>query len=183
MKVYDPNLKLKDILDVNLTRIMRKDSMDIPPPAATGGSHAALLFIKYIPQQKKLVVLSSDNIISIWDLETMKLSFKLVSREPQHVAEWVGGPYELLFTAGGGDDHILIWNLNEIQLQDRLIGHTGKILTILYIKKYDMLLSAGLDRKIILWDMDTMKNKAELHGHESGIRALCYSEEHDTLIR
>jgi WD40 repeat protein len=78
--------------------------------------------------------------------------------------------------ASGGEDHsVLIWDLSERHLLQRLEGHTDEVLAVAFAPDGKHLASASRDRSVRLWDMETSRQVQLLRGHTETVRAVAWS--------
>ena len=70
---------------------------------------------------------------------------------------------------------IKLWDLNNFNLNQTLLGHNGPVnsLSILNDNKY--LASSSLDRSILIWDLQTCLIVRNLTGHSGDIMTLATS--------
>jgi WD40 repeat protein len=79
--------------------------------------------------------------------------------------------------SGSDESGVFIWKLNQktskLYLEKVLIDHNGPVRSLLYIKRYNLLLSGSDDRTVRVWDLETYDCvKTLLHYEKVGLIAL-----------
>ena len=133
----------------------------------------------FIEEHNSLIVSTTENVISVWDLGTKLVTQRWMVKNTLLNMVW-SVKAQRLYTCG--TESILTFKLDLSHVEDRYVGHTDKVLSLVVLDNYDLLLSGGLDHKIMLWDLQDGRNKGDLAGHNTAVRSMVYSEANDILL-
>lgn len=149
-----------------------------------GGHTAAVNKVQFTPDGQRLVTVSNDKTIRVWDVR---------SGEPLHVLRppiasgSAGMLYALAASPDGrwlavggfeypGNDHgIYLINVPANDIHAVLRGHTNVILDLAFSPNGRWLASASADKTARLWDLSTSQSEVVLRGHSDSIYALRFS--------
>jgi WD40 repeat protein len=65
-----------------------------------------------------------------------------------------------------------LWDIAAGKIRQTLVGHTDKIMSIVFGTQGKMIATAGTDQTIRLWDVETGRLRQTLHGHRGVIWAI-----------
>lgn len=91
------------------------------------------------------------------------------------------GVGDILFT-GSQDNHIMIWDLNNLQYIGTLPGHRGFVKSMHASLARKVLCSGSQDRTIRVWSLDSFSTVKTLHGHTGGVNAVLILEAAGVLV-
>jgi len=134
--------------------------------------------VVYSSDQKTLV--SLDDIVRIWDLETKKL-LKTLSLE-KSIREVANSPDGKTLACGTYDKTIVLWNISEWEKRAVLEGHTKGISSLVFSPDGQTLASGSWDDTIRLWNADTGEHLKTFNAQASGIDIVLFSPDGQTLI-
>jgi len=121
-----------------------------------------------------LVSGSRDASYILWDLKSGEIikkvndfppKAKLILDKPDAPdIKWSNSVYGLAFSndnkilaAGFTEGKIRIYEMGSLKLLHTLEGHLGTIITIIFSKKYDLMISSAIGTAIIIWDTKTYR--------------------------
>jgi WD40 repeat protein len=144
VKIYNPStLELVNSLRVNLLKLTSKENISDRNPVDEGVECLATL---YNEEQNALVGLTSDNTISVWDVESFqslkgpKVIQKWICFQSQRGAGWSPST-KCLFTFCG--NYVSVWEFDNVHYKDRMVGHTEPILCLLVLEHYEFVITGG----------------------------------------
>ncbi len=134
--------------------------------------------VMYSPNEKTIV--SLDDIVRIWDLDTKKL-LKTLSLE-RSIREVANSPDGKTLACGTYDKTIVLWNISEWEQRGVLEGHTKGISSLVFSPDGKTLASGSWDDTIRLWDAHTGEHLKTFNAQASGIDIVLFSPDGQTLI-
>lgn len=119
--------------------------------------------------ENKVVSVSQDNSMTIWNLETNNIDTYLT----EHTAaiNCVASLPGERFVSGSQDNTLKIWNLYSKRSELTLTGHEGPIRCILVLSKRHII-SGSSDRTLRLWNTKTGICEFIFKGHTGGITCI-----------
>ena len=141
----------------------------------------------YSPNEETLV--SLDDIVRIWDLDTQKL-VKTLSLESS-IRRIAYSPDGETLACGTYDKTIVLWNVSEWKKRSVLEGHTNGISSVVFSPDGQVLASGSWSGRIRLWNPHTGEHLKTFKKHASSVSTVLFSPngqilastEDDTTIR
>jgi WD40 repeat protein len=105
--------------------------------------------LAWSPDGTALAAAGQERSIRIWDPATGRL----VTQMPEQPSPVLSLVYcgQGRVAAGGTDNMVRIWDLENKREAQRLAGHTGSVATLAYLPEAATLVSAGFDTTVRLW--------------------------------
>jgi WD40 repeat protein len=155
-----------------------------------GGHTSTVNKVRFTPDGRRLVSVSSDKTVRIWDVrtgETLDVLRPPIAPGPAGMlfaaavspdGRWlaVGG-----FESTGSDHGIYLISLASPRIEAVLRGHTNVILDLAFSPDGRFLASASADDTARLWDVATMRAATTLRGHSADVYALAFSPDGKSL--
>lgn len=143
-------------------------------------SESGILAIAISPDGKTLYTGANNGEVASWNLSDQRLAKH--PRPVKHITMASGAGMAIhsiavstgdkLLYAAGDDKKIYVYSLPEGKLQQTLVGHTGKIVTLAMAADDKMLYSAGEDKMIFVWSLSTGETVKTLMGHTDTVTSL-----------
>ena len=83
-----------------------------------------------------------------------------------------------ILAAGGRDNLVRLWNMEDLSYQGRLESHKGSVLCLQLDSKRNVLISGSSDSTIKVWDLATRQVQQTLIDHKEGVLGLHFEGEH-----
>jgi len=132
-----------------------------------GGPIKAVLFS---PDGNKALTASFDNSIGLWE-GTSGVRF-LDGHDAAVNAIAFAGATRIV--SGGDDFAVLIWDLESGNVQHRLEGHRGKVISVAVFYFGKRVASASWDGTARVWDLETGQKINELTGHKGTVNQVLF---------
>ncbi|MFM7851678.1 MAG: hypothetical protein ACKO96_07090, partial [Flammeovirgaceae bacterium] len=85
---------------------------------------------------------------------------------------------ELVASSSTRESTIKIWNFNTLEIYMNLIGHSGPVLSLLYLNSLNPSLICSFSNEEVdslkIWDIDRKESIATLKGQETTIKAMIF---------
>lgn len=142
-----------------------------------------VLQIAFAPDGKTLAVVSEDNKLRLWEVETgkeiRKFDIALKAREEDRLPLVFSPDGKQL--AAGTDDILRVWEAATGQEQHRMEGHQGEILALAYSPDGRLLASGGRDNLVRLWQVASGKEVRTIQRHQSWVTCVAFAPDGKTL--
>jgi len=115
--------------------------------------------------QNYLITGHLDGLIKVWEMD----SFKVYHSTKAHssIVTCLANINERdLFASGSVDNQIKIWD-SKFSIIQTLSGHSGKIITLIYLKEANSLISTSNDMKLNIYKTKNMQRVKEIKGHNN----------------
>ncbi|CAD8127047.1 unnamed protein product [Paramecium sonneborni] len=119
----------------------------------------------------RIISVTQDNQIQIWDIESGIILQTLISQQNQITAIQISND-DLRCVTGSLDGMIIEWDLKNYQLKKQWKGHQKGCFALKYANEGHTLVSGGADKKIKFWNMDKYKLFKQFNGHTNSIYAI-----------
>lgn len=162
---------------VRLWRTASRTSLGAPIETGDSGVHSMV----FEPQTGGLVVLSSDNVISLLDVDS-RTSRTLWANPPQEAtSHGVLGPDGRTLALVYGPE-VELWDNQARQRTGRLGGHDGDVRAVAFSPDGRLLATGGADRVIRLWDpVKAVPAGPALLGHTGDVLSVAFSPDGSVL--
>ena len=131
--------------------------------------------LAFSPDGRRLVSLSRDNSIRVWDVSDPARARELLKIDAGHTNEIALSPDAELLASGGADGHVLLWQLASGRKLATLKGHTEPIMRLSFSADGRMLASASMGPTARIWDVAGRQLMSELKGHRDWVRSIAFS--------
>jgi WD40 repeat protein len=162
---------------------------------ATGKSKAALvthkegnpegvLALAFSPDGKKLVSVSRDDELMLWDVATGKKTATLKIEEIAHAAAFSPDSKTVAAAVYDKDNNVrsvTLWDTATGKAQTTLKGHPTDVEAVVFSPNGKTLACGCEDGTITLWDIATSKELNAFKGHTEKIRCLAFSPDGTVL--
>ncbi len=132
--------------------------------------------VAYSPDGKILV--SLDDIVRIWDLDTQKL-IKTLSTKTLSVKGSIRAiaysPDGETLACGTNDKTVVLWNISKWEKRGVLKGHTNGISSVAFSPDGQTLASGSWDGTIQLWDVYTGEHLKTFDRHASSVSTVLFA--------
>jgi WD40 repeat protein/tRNA A-37 threonylcarbamoyl transferase component Bud32 len=138
------------------------------------GHAAPVRGIDYDREGRRLVSVSEDGSVKLWNADTGEL----LSTFPAHRGAALAVafcPDGRTLTSGGADGDVILWELPTGKQLRTLRGHGGAINSVSFSPDGQRLISAGDDRTVRLWDVVTGQQLLSLDDHAGEVYAAAFS--------
>jgi len=133
-----------------------------------------VLYTLFSPDSRRLVSVSADKAIRIWDVKTGTLIKTLQESDDGEIsAAYSPDGKELI--SGGWDNSVKIWDIENGEIERKLVGHKRSLRSVSCHPGGSIICSAGWDGEIKIWHTETGINLKNLKGHNQCIRAVSFS--------
>ncbi|MGI8602420.1 MAG: protein kinase domain-containing protein [Verrucomicrobiales bacterium] len=116
----------------------------------------------------------SGNQFQVWDFPSLTLRTNF-ERFPGRLASAAFAPDGKHLLTGTGEHMLLVWNVAEGRIVERLDEHTGWISTITCGRDGRTFATASSDRTLVLWDAATREVLVRLRGHLGEVWSVALS--------
>ncbi|CAD8135632.1 unnamed protein product [Paramecium octaurelia] len=127
----------------------------------------------------RLVSITQDNQIQIWDIKSQTIIQTLTGQQSLITSIQISND-DFRCVTGSLDGMIIEWDLKNYKIKNQWKGHQKGCFALKYANGGHTLVSGGADKKIKLWNMDKYKLFKQFNGHSSPIYAI--EVEKDTII-
>lgn len=122
---------------------------------------------------------NASQAIDIWNLSTgIRRNFQ---SDSHHVWSVAISPDSRSFASSNGDGSIDVWNMRDLKLRYRLLGHLDTVWSVAISPNGQMLASASSDKTIKLWDSRTRELLHTITGHSDRVRTVAFSPDGQIL--
>jgi WD40 repeat protein len=119
-----------------------------------------------------LVATAAEDIV-LWDAKTFRKLQRLMCSSL--VWDLRFSPDGKWLVSSHGDGSVLVWNVEERELDGSLNGHSAPARAVAYSPDGTVLASAGEDRTVIVWDVATGRKRRVLRGHTTRVVGVAFS--------
>lgn len=155
-----------------------------------GGHTAAVNKVQFTPDGQRLISVSNDKTIRVWDVRTGEplntLRPPIGNGSAGMLFALAVSPDGRWLAAGGyestGHDHgIYLIDLSANEINTVLRGHTNVILDLSFSANGRWLASASADKTARLWNLSTAQSEAVTRGHGGSVYAVRFSPDSASL--
>ena len=145
--------------------------------------HIDAVYSLAFQQQRRLVSVSADRTVKVWDVNTGEQLFKPMSEPSGELYALALHPDGELVAAAGADKMIRTWGLTGHggKLLRSAFAHDSPILCLAFALDGKTLISAGVDRQVKFWNVDTLQEYRVLEQQPDWVLALAVSPNGRTL--
>lgn len=146
---------------------------------------SSVLSISWSSDSQKVVIATSDNSMTIWNITTDH-RFKLNGdAESVNCVAWSPDGRRIATAASAGA--IEIWNARSGQLVYLLAGHNGRVSSIAWSPDSKKLVSGGSDMVAIMWDAETgvllrTLGRKRITRHKNAVTSLAWSPDGSRIL-
>jgi len=120
----------------------------------------------------RLVSVSHDNMIIIWDLESKSRLATLLGHTGSVFACCTTPDHQKIVSCSF-DRSVKVWNVPSTQ--EKFTGHTGRLLGLAYSKDSRKIVTASRDKSLKIWDTQSHQVLCTLNGHLSNVFGCSFS--------
>jgi WD40 repeat protein len=137
------------------------DPVRVPTPVAA---------LAFQPDGRTLSVACTDGKVRFWDVESQRLSEKVLDHGARVAALAYSHDGKTMAT-GGANPGIRFWDVDTGKALPLVIPHGTLLLHLSFAPNGQTILSVSEDGEIVLWDLSSGKRKAETKAHGQRLRA------------
>ena len=137
----------------------------------------------FSPDGKKVVTVSVDKTVKIWDAETGKLIADLKGHSSSINFAIFSPDGKKILTASSGKDYTAkIWDIETGVQTSTLTGHTDEILSGCFSPDGNKIATGSADNTIRIWDTKTKKTDTILRGHTQSVTSVGFSRDGKKIL-
>ncbi|XP_072460746.1 protein FAN isoform X5 [Notamacropus eugenii] len=103
----------------------------------------------FSPDSRHVLSTGEDGCLKVIDVQTGMLISSLTSEHPQRCFLWDGN----CVLAGSQSGELLVWDLIEARVSERIQGHTGAVTSIWMNEQCSSIITGGEDRQVMFWKL------------------------------
>ncbi|XP_043828828.1 protein FAN isoform X1 [Dromiciops gliroides] len=103
----------------------------------------------FSPDSRHVLSTGEDGCLKVIDVQTGMLISSMTSEHPQRCFLWDGN----CVLAGSESGELLVWDLMEARVSERIQGHTGAVTSIWMNEQCSSIITGGEDRQIMFWKL------------------------------
>jgi len=145
------------------------------------GHQSSVQDAKFSADDSKIISVSWDRTIRIWDIKTKLQILGKSSVHNLNVYDLAVSPNGKTIATCSWDDKVKIWDVNTLQEIFNLQSHKSDIIALAYSNDGNMLVSGDRDGKVILWDPNTGQEIQTILQLTKEIRGLSFSPDGEIL--
>jgi eukaryotic-like serine/threonine-protein kinase len=140
------------------------------------GHTGTISAVAFSPDGQRIATAATDRTARVWDTNTGEVLRIVEVAAPEGLVYLC-----LAFNADGtrivtgGDDKALVWDIATGEIVARLLGHTGRIKSIVYSPDGSQILTASLDSQAMLWNAQTGQWLKTFKRDPSELEGACFS--------
>eukprot|EP00735_Rhodelphis_limneticus_P004378 TRINITY_DN15960_c0_g1::TRINITY_DN15960_c0_g1_i1::g.3774::m.3774 TRINITY_DN15960_c0_g1::TRINITY_DN15960_c0_g1_i1::g.3774 ORF type:complete len:508 (-),score=21.69,sp/Q8YTC2/Y2800_NOSS1/31.66/2e-38,sp/Q8YTC2/Y2800_NOSS1/29.04/2e-38,sp/Q8YTC2/Y2800_NOSS1/30.10/2e-33,sp/Q8YTC2/Y2800_NOSS1/24.73/1e-29,sp/Q8YTC2/Y2800_NOSS1/26.77/1e-28,sp/Q8YTC2/Y2800_NOSS1/25.54/3e-26,sp/Q8YTC2/Y2800_NOSS1/30.74/5e-26,sp/Q8YTC2/Y2800_NOSS1/26.34/5e-24,sp/Q8YTC2/Y2800_NOSS1/24.84/5e-23,sp/Q8YTC2/Y2800_NOSS1/38.46/5e- len=155
--IYSPNSKF--ILTTSSEKITR--IWDSATLKCVGTSNMTVNSAKYSPDGKVLLTASAQ--IALWDSVYLNCIYSLTHDVAVFTAIFSPDGKLILFAE---ENMVRVWSRATMECVGNLVGHTGRVTSIMYTTDEKFIVTQALDKTVRIWNTVSLKCEGALMGHE-----------------
>jgi hypothetical protein len=133
------------------------------------------------PSGQKLMTVSDDAAISIWELATGKLLMKLMGHAAPITAA-VFSPDATRLATASFDKTARLWEMDTGRQLVNLIGHTDVLSAVAFSPDGALLVTGSFDHTAIVWEASTGRLIGLLQGHQGAVTSVAFSPDGRSVL-
>lgn len=126
-------------------------------------------------------LLSSENSLKIWDLQTGTM-LRTLTGHTQRINAVVVTPDDKHIVSASDDTTVKIWDFYTGTQLHNLIGHTKKVNTVVVTPDGQHIISASDDETVKIWDFYTGTQLHNFTGHTAAVTALTLMPDGERIV-
>jgi len=146
------------------------------------GHKNSIRSLSFSPDGKTLASGSKDNIINLWNIETMEKMKPLTNDDRSSNFSISFSPDGKTLAAGGDRNIITLWDVEKREKVLTFKGHSASINSISFSPDGKILASGSSDKTIKLWNMEQGNSILTFHGHEDSVNSVSFSPDGKVLV-
>lgn len=143
------------------------------------GHEGAVNCVAFSPDGKFLASGGEDELVKIWNLETLENTLTLRGHFKGIKALVYSNQGDRLFSAG--DRSIRVWSKDGTE-EKVLTGHTTFLWSLNISKDDNYLISGSFDRQFHIWDFHKTDESIEVDGHKKSVLAVNFSPDGKYMV-
>ncbi|MFO1501293.1 MAG: protein kinase [Verrucomicrobiota bacterium] len=144
------------------------------------GHAAAVRSVAFSPDGRRLVTVSDDQTVKVWEADTGRELPPLRGHTNQ-VTSAVFSPDGNHIATASWDETARIWDASTGQEVRRLVGHGSRLSAVAFSPDGKRVATASWNSTAKLWDADTGKELLTLAGHNGSVSAVAFSADSERV--
>jgi len=147
-------------------------------PAVLRGHKDRIMGVDFAPDGSKLVSVSNDRTLRMWDLTAKKSIYQTPPMQtPLETAIFTPDGKQMVVCGGnlrGGLNELKLCSAANGETIHSFLGHKGRVNRVRLSPDGKLLASSGIDKTIQVWDVSTGKNLVSLRGHTAHVYGVSF---------
>jgi WD40 repeat protein len=128
--------------------------------------------LAFSPDGKHLALGNKEGLVTV--IDTISFDQTTQYRHSNRVYSLTFSPDSRTLASGSYDKTIILWNIENNQMIDRLVQHSSYVFALAFSPDGQKLASGGRDHTILIWDMNSRQISNRLHGHTWSVVSLAF---------
>ncbi|CAL9702237.1 unnamed protein product [Knipowitschia caucasica] len=141
---------------------------------------------RFDPESKRIVSVSADRFIKLWDLQSLKTTVSISSNHDNAISDCCFSSNGHFLCSASWDKSLKLWELQGgfrsrggKALQR---GHEGSVSSCCFSHDDTLLVSGSFDRTVSLWDMSSLCQTVSLKGHSDWVTDVSISADKKLVV-
>jgi WD40 repeat protein len=128
--------------------------------------------LAFSPDGKHLALGNKEGLVTV--IDTISFDQTTQYRHSNRVYSLTFSPDSRTLASGSYDKTIILWNIENNQMIDRLEQHSSYVFALAFSPDGQKLASGGRDHTILIWDMNSRQISKRLNGHTWSVVSLAF---------
>ncbi|XP_020790197.2 WD repeat-containing protein 88-like [Boleophthalmus pectinirostris] len=142
---------------------------------------------RFDPESKRIVSVSADRCIKLWDLHSHKTTVSIDSNHSNAISDCCFTSNGHFLCTASWDKTLKLWDLQSGGFRSHggtslQRGHEGSVSSCRFSNDGALLVSGSFDKTVSLWDMTSLSQTLSLKGHSDWVTDVCISVDRKLVI-
>jgi len=135
----------------------------------------------FSPSSDQLFTAGGDNLIKIWDLDSLKQPIKTLREHGMDIHGLALTPDGSKLISAGDDQVPVIWDLAGNTIERRLLEHPKQVTSVAISPDGQYVVTSSRDTKVRIFSFDTGEMEYELSGHKADVMSVRFSPDSELV--